>query len=462
MTQVLGCEPAEDDILEGLSIGEVGVCYEALMASMDAGARRIEGQYFTPDDAAQFMAHQSTDFPEGVWLDPCCGVGNLAWYLAARQPDPDVFVSNYLTLIDKDSVALSTAVALIGAEFLSCSNAQGLVDLDRRAHCRDFLSRGKLPAHDYVIMNPPYSRAEARSDLRSGHTRDLFAFFMERVASTSSGFISVTPASYLSAPKFRVLREVIASETSGGSVYVFDNVPDTLFRGYKFGSSNTSKTNFVRAAVTVCRPDATSWEITPILRWRSASRARMFDRCAGLLAPLNVGPAGEWAKLTPGMGGLWKRLMSAEQTLGDLLVPVETEFQLTVATTPRYYISATYRTLDRRSKAILHFANARDRDRAAVVLNSSLPYMWWRALDGGVTLPRRVLRSLPVPRFEYAPGLIDLLQRDEAESLVTKLNAGRVNENVKRPRALVSQLDDLVLPDAPRLDLLYADDMFPL
>ncbi|MBC3179870.1 N-6 DNA methylase [Corynebacterium lujinxingii] len=57
-------------MLADLSIGEISVCYEALLASLDPASRRSSGQYFTPDDAAEFMASRAKDFGEGVWMDP--------------------------------------------------------------------------------------------------------------------------------------------------------------------------------------------------------------------------------------------------------------------------------------------------------------------------------------------------------------------------------------------------------
>ncbi|EEJ53603.1 hypothetical protein HMPREF0577_1415, partial [Mobiluncus mulieris ATCC 35243] len=68
--KVSGAEPlgsevsgADTNPLEGLSIGEIAVCYEALLATLDSRRRRSAGQFFTPDDAAAFMAAQSRDFP---------------------------------------------------------------------------------------------------------------------------------------------------------------------------------------------------------------------------------------------------------------------------------------------------------------------------------------------------------------------------------------------------------------
>lgn len=464
--EILGARPAEEDVLAGLSIGEVGVCYEALMAELDRGSRRSSGQYFTPDDAAHFMASQAADFPEGVWLDPCSGVGNLAWHLVAVQSDRAAFVRDSLVLMDQDKTALLTAVVLIGADHLKPGDVAGFRALHERCVQRDALALADWPDHDYVIVNPPYARDDRpRKSYETRSTKESFAYFMERVAQSADGFVAVTPASYVSAPKFAVLRDLLRKAYEGGDVFVFDNVPDTLFRGYKYGSSNTSRTNFVRAAITVCPPAADAWRITPIIRWRAASRERMFAGIPSLLGPMQFGPAREWSKLLPGVNGSWKKLKSAPRALKDLVVLEETEFSLTVALTPRYYISAAYRDLDRGSKAVLHFKSEEDRDLAALVLNSSLPYLWWRALDGGVTLPRRVLLSVPIPDWVGAhprKDLVSQLRETEESSLVTKLNAGKVNENVKRPRDLVGKLDLIVLPDGiPDLALLFTEDMFP-
>lgn len=465
LVSILGADPLDGGAnpLAGLTIGEIGVCYEALLAVMDSHGRRASGQYFTPDDAARFMAEQSGRFSDGTWLDPCCGVGNLAWHLADVQTDPAEFVRNRLVLIDLDETALDTAVALIGAHHLAAGDREGLAALHSRAHKRNFLAPAKLPEHDYVIMNPPYARAPERPQMRTRKTRELFSYFLERVAQDSKGFIAVTPAAYLSAPKFTVLRDVLNDENQGGDVFVFDNVPDTLFRGYKFGSSNTSSTNFVRAAITVCPPDADGWMITPIIRWKVANRARMFKIAPTLLAPMAKGPAKEWVKLPSSLADVWARLTDAPEQLKDLVVAHETEHKLTVGMTPRYYISAAYRDLQRGSKAVLHFDTAEARDRAALVLNSSVPYIWWRALDGGVTLPRRVLMSVPVPigptLDDDLRALANELQETEEQSITTKLNAGLVNENVKRGADLVARLNEAILGESLDLEIVYSEDM---
>lgn len=465
LAHTLEAQPFEDgtDPLKNFTIGEISVCYEALIAALDSDRRKASGQYFTPDDAARFMAGQSANFPEGTWLDPCCGVGNLAWHLADSQEQSATFVRERLSLIDRDETALRSAVALIGADFLMEGDEGGLAALHQRSHVRDFLHGSALPAHDFVIANPPYARAAYRPDMKTGVTRELYANFLERIATQSRGLIAVTPASYLSALKFEPLRTILDTETEGGRVFVFDNVPDTLFRGYKFGSTNTSKTNFVRAAITVCAPGVQGWSLTPIIRWKALNRAKMFQLAPTLLTPRHLGPSGEWVKIHPDLAQLWESLSATRTVLSDLVVPRKTEFSLCVATTPRYYISAAYRDLRRASKVTLYFANEDERDRAALVLNSSIPYLWWRGLDGGVTLPRRVLASVPIPLTgpltKEQKRLAQTLRDTEESALVTKLNAGNVNENVKRDPALVQELNEELLGQMPDLRVLYSEDM---
>lgn len=463
LTGVLCAEPDGDDLLDGLSIGEIGVCYEALRAQIDPASRRASGQFFTPDDASRFMAAHSSSFPRGVWMDPCCGIGNLAWHLVDAQEDPSEFTRSRLVLMDLDVAAVRSAVALIAASFLAPGDSDGVRRLAGRAVVGDFLTKVDLPMVDFAIANPPYARASAPEGYETADCKDMFAFFIERIAECTKGFIAVTPASYLSAPKFESLRRVLDRDCSGGDIYAFDNVPDTLFRGFKFGSTNSSKTNFVRAAIMVCPPESGEWRVTPIIRWQRGSRQKMFERCSELLLPRRVGPNGEWVKIVPQMLAAWEELGKVSNHLSDLVAKEDTEFRLEVPLTPRYYVSASYMELERSSKVILNFRTSRDRDLAALVLNSSIPYFWWRALDGGISLPRRVLFSVPIPdHAEPTADLVGRLRDSERENVVVKMNAGRANENVRHPRELVQALNEALMPSGSLrdLDLIYAPDMF--
>jgi type I restriction-modification system DNA methylase subunit len=107
----------EDDLLENLSIGEISVLYEYSMARLDSGSRKSNGQFFTPDDVARFMASYGPKFGNGIWLDPCSGIGNLSWHLVNIQKDPEEFLQNNMILSDKDSLALLIARCLFTLSF---------------------------------------------------------------------------------------------------------------------------------------------------------------------------------------------------------------------------------------------------------------------------------------------------------------------------------------------------------
>lgn len=461
LTDHLGVEPSMTSPLQMLSMGEIGVVYEALVALSDHQSRRSKGQYFTPDDVAHFMAAQAARFPEGNWLDPCCGIGNLSFHLAHAMDDPARFVASRLTLVDMDPIALKTATALLIANFAGEGDFGALPALVARSQVRDFLSVAALPAHSFAIVNPPYARTARDARFKTAEAGELYAYFVERISATSEGFIAITPASHLGGAKYAALRTILGAR-NGGEVMVFDNVPDTCFRGYKYGSTNTSKTNFVRAAITVSTPTDEGWKITPILRWAARSRERMWSKARALLVPLRLGPAGEWAKVMPRTEAVWDALASSPIRLKDLVTRERTVYELHVASTPRYYISATKRDLDRGSKHVLYFRTRADMERAYVLLNSSLPYWWWRCVDGGITLPLRTLLSTPVPStLDTSRQLVKMLEESEATSVVTKLNAGRQNENVRRPRELVEVIDRVLLPDlAFDFTDVYASDMF--
>nr|WP_276511494.1 N-6 DNA methylase [Curtobacterium pusillum] len=464
--QILGVSPADENILEGLTIGELGVVYEALLADQDHKSRKEAGQFFTPDDVAEFMAQHLSHFGRTAkWLDPCCGVGNLSWHLAAAHGDAARdFVANQLILVDQDETALRTAVVILAISFLSSDDDAAVDALKSRAQYRDFLSPEPLPSYDYAIMNPPYARSAPRPDFATSNARDLYAYFLERIEQSARGFIAITPASFLSGAKFQTTRALLETR-AGGDVYVFDNVPDTCFRGFKYGSKNTSRTNFVRAAIIVSAPAMQTWRTTPILRWAFRSRETLFASAKDWLSERFIGPGGAWAKVMPSTAVLWNRLSNAGRHLGDLITITPTAFRLDVASTPRYYISASSIPLQRASKHVLYFETEADFEQAYLLLNSTLPYWWWRTIAGGISLSRHTLLTVPIPdEFTLADlNLVEELRASDRHDRTIKINAGIPNENVKRPSHLTHKVNMAVIgKDVPDFSYVYSSDMFAL
>ena len=68
-------------------------------------------------------------------------------------------------------------------------------------------------------------------------------------------------------------------------------------------------------------------------------------------------------------------------------------------------------------------------------------------MDGGMTVSLKTIQTLPIPDFTVDESLISLLEASEQDNVVIKMNAGKPNENVKHPVALVAALNAVVAPD---------------
>src|SRR5690606_5496788 len=345
-----------DNVLAGCSIAEISVLYEYLLATEDMVAKREHGQFFTPDDVAQFMAEKADSFPHGIWLDPCCGVGNLAYWLIARQDDPERFLLQSMRFIDLDARALLTARTLLTLAFQQ-SESHLFTQLESAFRQADFLS-SSIEDVDFILMNPPYVQSRPPSDdYEAKSSRDMYAYFLERSLKVARGVIAITPQSFTHAKRHRDLRSVILRYATHISIYCFDNVPDNIFKGYKFGSHNSNRVNSTRAAVLVAlkRPMAAArFQITPLLRWKASQRHRIFESANRFLStPRRVSPE-LFPKVPPGLEDYYESLRTEGIPLGRTPSP-RGHLQLLVPTTPRYFLSAVRRQLNRASSRTLRF-----------------------------------------------------------------------------------------------------------
>ena len=458
-----GVKFLDNDVLLGLSIGEVGVLYEYSVARVNSESRKSNGQFFTPDDVAKFMAGFSRKFPDGVWLDPCSGIGNLSWHLASLQENPEDFLKSKLVLSDKDALALLIARTLLTVSFQDKS--KNLFNQISGNFIKfDFLSvsskgpdlqqdpnslLASIPMHDFVIVNPPYLATEMDKRFETAKSRDLYAYFLENVIKSSKGFISITPQSFTNAGKFEDLRRLILSHYTNVTIFNFDNVPANIFKGIKFGSKNTNTANSIRAAITVALPGKGKRQITSLLRWRSHEREALFRQ-----APKHLSSAELTEEFFPKVSKEYEEIYRQVKDLprlGDKLSKAPTKYSLHVPSSPRYFISALRAPVKRASQHEIFFSNSIDRDIAYVLLNSSFMYWWWRVRDGGMTLSQETVYSLPVPDFEVCPDLVKALRTSERTSKVYKQNAGAAQENVKHPMELIERLNQVVLPDSAEL-----------
>lgn len=434
------------DLLNGLAFHEVSVLYEFSLAHASHDARKESGQFFTPDDVAFEMATRAVAIDNGgSWIDPCCGVGNLTYWLAKVQPDPAEFLSTRMILVDRDELALLIAAVMLTLH-LGDGRSGVFRSLRSRSHSADFLGPKRFPA-DNAILNPPYVVVPADSRFVSSSSRDLYAYFIERVLETSRRIVSITPQSFTNGSKFEGLRKVITDRLNQVDIYCFDNVPDNIFRGVKFGSQNSNSVNSTRPAILVGVTDSEEprFRITPLMRWRTNERAVLFSCMDEMLAVIEP-DASVFPKVWPNHAKLFKRLSRCKTTLSSLTVREPTEFILHVPTTPRYFITASKRSLDRSSMKTIYFRTEKDLNLAYVVLNSDIAYWWWRVFDGGMSLSEKTLMSLPIPdSVTNMAELVSMIELSEGENLVTKLNAGMVAENIKHSDALIDALTSSLL-----------------
>lgn len=435
----------EFDLLDSTTVGEVGVLYEYSLAYVDRDSRKERGQFFTPDDVATFMASKNRLFPEGVWLDPCSGVGNLSAALLEAQEDPEHFLLNNLILQDIDSLALLIARTLFALKYQHAEE-KFFDKIEPKFVVKNFLEEEPEP-HNYVIVNPPYLATTMNSKFKTAKTRDLYAYFLEKISDTSEGVISITPQSYLNSGKFDVLREILFSTYQEIDFYAFDNMPDTIFKGFKYGSLNTNTSNSVRASIMVAkRSDAKKYRSTGMLRWVAAERPILFTQVDSQLEEFKIKNKSQLIpKIGEGLSNFYADTTQISSLFKDLLSTSQTEYKLIVPATPRYFISAVKRELNRSSYHTLCFDTKKNMETAYLLLNSSYMYWWWRVNDGGMTVAKQTILSLPLRSIDLSSKesltLIEALEQSETDNLVVKKNAGLLNENVRHPESLIHRLN---------------------
>lgn len=429
-----------EDVLKDLSIGNISVLYEFSLAHVNVQGRKKEGQFFTPDDVALKMVDFTSQFPPGgIWLDPCSGVGNLAFHLVQKHNNPADFMMNYLYLVDKDPLALWIARFLLALNFGKDFN-ETFNHLESRCITGDFLEI-TLPNFDYSLFNPPYVSTPPDLRFTTAESRDLYAYFIEKITHHAQGFISITPQSFMHVKRFQSLRQFLIRQLDEVHLYTFDNMPDCIFSGVKFGTTNTNKKNSIRPTILVGKKksDENIWTTTPLLRWRKKDRETMLETLNAQETPFT--PHDQYfPKVGSSLIQLYEQVVKYKKTIGDLITP-DGDDCLYLPTTTRYYISATKRELDRGSIRTIRFSTREDQNLAYLLLNSGYFYWWWRVTDGSMNVSFDSIKSLPIPPTELNQDLIKALEGSENTNIVTKNNAQKLHESVKHDESLLYDLN---------------------
>lgn len=372
--------------------------------------KKENGVYYTPEDISMVMSYRTKLFDDGkgIWLDPCCGLGILAISLASIQDDPVDFVKNRLIINEKDEKQLKIAL----------SNFKEKFGIEPKSFNEDFLNFDFNV--DYIIMNPPYFKYKGG---------DIYACFIEKACKTTKGFVSINPTSFTNSVNFKNTRKLIL-EFSSITTYHFDNIPGQIFKDAK-----------VRVSILIAHNKTEERKTTGQIRWKSKLRKDMIE---SLDEKLSEGIFNEniFYKTFPNTSQYIKN----GKKLKDYLVS-KSEFPLFVSNSPRYFISASSQIMDRKGQIKIYLKDLDSFNKALVLLNSSYLYWWWKISDSSLSLTRKTLVSLPWIDFDYNQNIIESIINSEQNNKVYKKNAGKLQENVKHPKELISKLNSLFLEE---------------
>jgi predicted RNA methylase len=372
--------------------------------------KKKNGIYYTPDDIALFMANEAKniDDKKGVWLDPCCGLGILSLSLASIQDDPIEFVKNRLVINEKDPKQLKLALQNFKEKF-------GVVP---KSFNEDFLEF-EFDV-DYIIMNPPYFKYKKS---------DIYAYFINKATSTTKGFVSINPLSYTNATKFKDLRKNILKFDSV-CLYHFDNIPGRIFEDA-----------MVRVSIIVADNMKPQHKTTGVIRWKTSMRKEMILNIKNELHDANFSE-----QIFYKTNRNTTKYISKDKTLKNYTVG-ESEYPLYVTNSPRYFITASSRRLDRNGQIEIFMKDEESYKRALVLLNSSYLYWWWRISDSSLSLTKKTLLSLPWIEIETNDELLERIFESENNNIVFKKNAGKLQENIRHPRNLMVELNSTFLDE---------------
>ena len=371
--------------------------------------KKKNGVFYTPQDISKFMSEKTKLFNDskGIWLDPCCGLGVLSINLAEIQEDPIDFIKNRLIINDRDKFQLEIALENFKEKF-------GVVP---KSFNEDFLEYDFKC--DYIIMNPPYF---------AYGENDIYAYFLEKSCKISKGFISINPISFTNGSKFKKIRKNILSFNSI-NLYHFDSIP-----GHIFDDAD------VRVSIIIAHNNSKERKTTSQIRWKSDKRKEMIDN---LDSNLDEGIFTENIFYKTSKNTIH---LINDDVLKNYIVK-KSDYPIYITSTPRYFITASSKKLDRSGQIEIFMKDEDSYKRALIILNSSYLYWWWRTSDSSMSLTKTTLLSMPWQDFVYDDTIIDKIYESEVNSKVYKKNAGKLQENIKHPKELVMLLNSLFVPE---------------
>lgn len=433
---------------EFLDIENFGELYEIGLAIQNKQSKKKSGQYYTPKDVAQVMAKWLYKCEGTKVCDVACGTGNLILTyldLLGYEETRKLISSRNLYLYDFDKIALKVCRTIIAVKY-----GIDIIDNLHVVFC-DFLDGNiHLPNDCKVISNPPYSRIDCFDDSWEEtsillDTKELYSSFMEKIIKQSVSSVIITPFSFLNGNKFYSLRKFMCNK-SGGFIVSFDNVPGNIFNGRKQGIFNSNVSNSVRAAISVINKKERGFRISPLIRFKNEERDRLLnnDLLENTLSEnyqIVDNNKKQFAKVDKDLNHLFDDWVSKSKfTVGDLLSNRETSYLIEMPNTCRYFTTASSKHLSRTGAIKLYVKTEKEFNFLYCFINSSFAYWWWRIYDGGITYPQGLLTAMPLPinlcteeDSKFFEDMAKSLSLKEKDFIVTKKNAGVLQENIKFP-----------------------------
>lgn len=444
-----------------LNTTNFGELYEIGLALIDKQQKKNSGQYYTPEDVAYIMSSWFNELNAENICDVACGTGKLILtYLdiLGRENAVKLISDGKLYLYDLDGVALSICKTIILKKY-----GKELASKIHDVHC-DFLDkRITLPENCKVISNPPYAAVSKILPNWNGtdvsyNTKELYSMFMEKIITQSKASVIITPYSFIGGNKFYSLR--LLMNEYNGFIVSFDNVPGNIFCGRKHGIFNTNTSNSVRAAITVVKNNNNQkgFRLTPLIRFKNEERKKLLV-CEVLeeflsnkyqLVDKNNTSFSKCHKELQDIYETW--MQKSDKTVKDILVANKNKFSIYMPNTCRYFTTASSKELKRTGMMTLFAKDESMFNFLYCLINSSFAYWWWRIFDGGITYPIGLLNKLPIfdnllteDDKSFFANIVSQMVNIEKDCIVTKLNAGTVQENIKFPSEYRNKINQRLL-----------------
>ena len=443
---------------EFLNVSNFAELYEMALDIENKKQKKSIGHYCTPDDVANVMAEWFDNLKSYNICDVCCGTGRLILSFLkfiGTKKSTELLENGRIYLYDCDETALRICVTSIlstyGLKYANKIHAFACDFLNKKIH---------LPTNCKVISNPPYSeitsipKSWANTQIQQ-KTKELYSSFMEKILQESCSSVIITPYSFIGGNKFYLLR--LFMNKFSGFIVSFDNVPGNIFNGKKLGVFNTNTSNSVRAAITVVDNKNSGFRLSPLLRFKNSERARLLN-CKTLESILSTEHQiieknrTKYAKISKSLQKIYDVWITKSSSHLENYICSGSIYTLYMPNTCRYFTTASSYELNRTGKIKLSF---NDRDIFNYIycfLNSSFAYWWWRIFDGGITYSLSLLYNLPTfydllskDDKKFFANICNEMNNKEKTFIITKINAGKPQENIKFPIEYRNQINERLL-----------------